>query len=149
MIDRINDGALLVARVAIAALFLPAGIRKLFDLSGFAGSLAAKGLPFADALAVLGVFAEIGGAIALILGFAPRLSSLLLVAFTLVATLTTHAFWTFPDAAQQAQQTQFFKNVAIIGGLLFYFVSGPGAYSLSGAGVPHLGAAGSLRTRTP
>ena len=27
------------------------------------------------------------------------------------------------------QHPQFFKNVAIIAGLLFYFVSGPGAYS--------------------
>jgi putative oxidoreductase len=44
-----------------------------------------------------------------------------------VATLISHSFWTLPAEAQSAQQTQFFKNVAIIGGLLFYFVSGPGA----------------------
>jgi putative oxidoreductase len=64
-----------------------------------------------------------------VLGVFPRLTALL-IAFTVVATVISHSFWTFPEAAQQAQQTQFFKNVAIIGGLLFYFVSGPGAYSV-------------------
>jgi len=145
--NRINDGALLIGRVAIAALFLPAGIGKLSDLSGFAGSLANKGLPFADVLAVLAVGAEIGGAAALILGFMPRLTSLLLVAFTVVATLTTHAFWAFPEAAQQAQQTHFFKNVAIIGGLLFYFVSGPGGYSIPMPSIRRAGVTNWLSTR--
>jgi putative oxidoreductase len=78
---------------------------------------------------VLGVAAEILGPVELILGVAPRLTALLLIGFTLVASLISHSFWTFADAAQVArQQTQFFKNLAIIGGLLFYFVSG--AFSL-------------------
>jgi putative oxidoreductase len=130
MIARTNDVALLAARVSVAALFLPAGIGKLFGLSGFAASLAGKGVPFPELLAALGVAAEIIGPVALVLGVFPRLTALLLIAFTVVATLISHSFWTFPEAAQQAQQTQFFKNVAIIGGLLFYFVSGPGAYSV-------------------
>jgi len=128
---RTNDVALLVARLAIAALFLPAGIGKLFGLSGFAAMLAGNGLPFPGLLAVLAVAAEILGPIALILGVAPRLTAGLLGAFTLVATLIGHAFWTFPAEAQAAQQMQLFKNVAIIGGLLFYSVSGAGAISLS------------------
>jgi putative oxidoreductase len=131
MIARTNDVALLAARLAVAALFLPAGVGKLFGLSGFAASLAGKGVPFPELLAALGVAAEIIGPIALVLGVFPRLTALLLIAFTVVATLISHSFWAFPAEAQSAQQTQFFKNVAIIGGLLFYFVSGPGAYSVS------------------
>ncbi|PVE24338.1 DoxX family protein [Microvirga sp. KLBC 81] len=131
MTTRTNDVALLAARLAVAALFLPAGIGKLFGLSGFTAMLASKGLPYPDLLAVLGVAAEVLGPIALILGVAPRLTALLLIAFTLVATLISHSFWTFPAEAQAAQQTQFFKNVAIIGGLLFYFVSGAGVFSIS------------------
>jgi len=130
MIARTNDVALLAARLAVAALFLPAGIGKLFGLAGFAASLAGKGVPFPELLAAFGVAAEIIGPFALVLGVFPHLTALLLIAFTVVATLISHSFWTFPEAAQQAQQTQFFKNIAIIGGLLFYFVSGPGAYSV-------------------
>jgi putative oxidoreductase len=87
-------------------------------------------VPFPELLATLGVAAEIVGPIALVLGVFPRLTALLLIAFTVVATVISHSFWMFPAEAQAAQQTQFFKNVAIIGGLLFYFVSGPGAYSV-------------------
>ncbi len=131
MIARTNDVALLAARLAVAALFLPAGVSKLSGLSGFATSLAGKGVLFPKLLAALGVAAEIIGPIALVLGVFPRLTALLLIAFTVVATLSSHSIWTFPAEAQAAQQTQFFKNVAVIGGLLFYFVSGSGAYSIS------------------
>jgi putative oxidoreductase len=130
MMARTNDAALLAARLSVAALFLPAGIGKLFNLSGFAASLAGKDVPFPELLATFAVAAEIVGPVALVLGVFPRLAALLLIAFTLVATLISHSFWTFPVDAQSAQQTQFFKNVAIIGGLLFYLVSGPGAYSV-------------------
>jgi putative oxidoreductase len=71
MIARTNDVALLAARLSVAALFLPAGIGKLFNLSGFAASLASKGVPFPDLLATLRVAAEIVGPVALVLGVFP------------------------------------------------------------------------------
>ena len=58
--------------------------------------------------------------------------ALLLIAFVIVATGLAHRFWEFPEAQQQAQMNNFLKNVALIGGLLFYYVSGPGAWSLAG-----------------
>jgi putative oxidoreductase len=132
MTTRTNDAALLLGRLAIAALFLPAGVRKLSNLGGFAASLAEKGLPYPDLLALLGAGAEVIGPVALILGVAPRLTAALLAGFTVVATLISHSFWTYPEAQQAAQQTQFFKNAAITGGLLFYYVSGAGSFSLPG-----------------
>ena len=126
-----NDVALLAGRLAVASLFLPAGIGKLFNIDGFTAMLAGKDVPFPEFLAILGVAAEIVGPIALILGVMPRITALLLIAFTLVGSLISHSFWTFADAAQVAQQQgQFFKNLAIVGGLLFYFASGAGALSL-------------------
>jgi uncharacterized membrane protein YphA (DoxX/SURF4 family) len=51
--------------------------------------------------------------------------------FTIGAALIGHAYWTIPDAAQKAQQKiHFFKDVAIIGGLLFVFVRGAGPISI-------------------
>jgi putative oxidoreductase len=125
---RTNDFVLLVARLAVAALYLPSGFSKLFGLSGFAASLAAKGVLFPEVLAFVGAATEVVGAAALVLGLAPRLTAVALVGFTVVATLISHRYWDFPEAARQAQQIQFLKNVGIIGGLLFYFVSGPGAF---------------------
>ncbi len=71
--------------------------------------------------------------IALILGVFPRISSLLLIAFVVAATAIAHRFWLFTDPqAWRLQYSSFFKNVALTGGLLLYFVSGPGAFSLAG-----------------
>jgi putative oxidoreductase len=135
--SRTNDTVLLRAHLAVAALFLPAGIGKLSNLAGFTAMLTSKDVLFPDLLAVLGVAAEILGPVELILGVSPRLTALLLIGFTLVASLISHSFWTFADAAQVArQQTQFLKNLAIIGGLLFYFVSG--AFSLPASGPARL-----------
>jgi putative oxidoreductase len=131
--NRTNDVVLLIARLAVAALFLPSGIAKLAGLSGFAAVLASKGVPFPELLALVGALAEVAGPVALLLGTAPRLTAVVLVAFTIVATLISHGFWDAPEAARKAQEIQFFKNLAIIGGLLFYFVSGPGAFRVSAA----------------
>lgn len=56
-----------------------------------------------------------------------RYAAALLILFTIEAALIGHAYWTIPDAAQKAQQKiHFFKDAAIIGGLLFVFVRGAG-----------------------
>ena len=46
----------------------------------------------------------------------------------MVATGLAHRFWELAEpAAQQANQmNHFLKNIAVIGGLLFYYVAAPG-----------------------
>ena len=130
MTAKINDVIILLARLSISALFLQAGIGKLFEISGFAASLAAKGVPFAGLVVYIVILVEILGAAALVFGVRARETSVILLAFTCVATLLSHAFWSFPEEARSAQQGQFFKNLAIVGGLFLYFVTGPGRYRL-------------------
>ncbi|GGF75773.1 membrane protein [Azorhizobium oxalatiphilum] len=127
----LDDLARLVGRLLVAALFLPSGVGKAMNLAGFTGMLAGKGVPFPEILAILGAAAEIVGPILLILGLAPRITAVVVGGFCLVAALISHNFWTFTDeAAQLAQRTQFLKNAAITGGMMFYFVSGSGRFSL-------------------
>jgi putative oxidoreductase len=131
--NRINDTALLVGRFLFAALFLPAGISKAIGFAAFSTSLAGKGLPYADAWAVAAVAIEVLAPVALILGMAPRSTSLVLIAFVIMATATSHRYWEFADAAvHRTQEVNFYKNGAILGGLLFYFASGAGAWSIAG-----------------
>jgi putative oxidoreductase len=132
--ERVNDTFLLVGRILIAALFLSAGIPKALQGygGGFAQYLANMGVPYADIVAVVAVAVEVLVPVALVLGLYPRISALLLIAFTIVATAMAHRYWAFPADQQQAQMTQFLKNIAVIGGLMCYYVSGPGAFSLAG-----------------
>jgi putative oxidoreductase len=131
--DRANNAVLLVGRLLMAALFLPSGISKAVNFGPFAASLADKGLPYAEALAGAAVAVEILGPIALIVGFLPVWTSLVLIGFVVVASGTSHRYWEFAEAAaRRGQEINFFKNLAIIAGLLFYCVSGAGAWSISG-----------------
>jgi putative oxidoreductase len=133
MMHHINDAALLVGRFLLAALFLPSGISKAMGFAAFSASLAAKGLPYADACAVAAVAIEVLGPIALILGVVPRWTALALIAFVIMATATSHRFWEFAEAgARRVQEINFYKNAGILAGLLFYFVSGAGAWSVAG-----------------
>jgi putative oxidoreductase len=136
IVDRIAvkaDGlVLLLGRVLIAALYLPSGYGKLTNLAGFAQFLAPKGLPGPTmAWAVLGAVVEFFGSLAILLGFKTRYAALLMIAFTLMAAFLSHSYWTFSDPAViRAQQINFWKNIAIVGGLLFVFVRGAGALSI-------------------
>jgi putative oxidoreductase len=125
-----SDVALLFGRVALAALFIPAGLSKLTNVSGFADSLENRGLPLADLLALAGAAIEFFGGIAVLIGFQTRVAAALMVLFTVAATLIAHRFWEFDGAARATQQSAFFKNLAIAGGYLVLMVSGGGRFSI-------------------
>lgn len=129
--------AMLVARVLLALLFLVAGIRKLMAVAATAGYFAKLGFPAPEAMVWLSIVVEIGGAALLIAGWQTRRAAWLLIAFTAIATAMGHRFWEFSDAAQYtAQLNNFLKNVAVIGGLLYVVVAGPGAVSVEGRRSP-------------
>lgn len=55
-----------------------------------------------------------------------------MILFVIVATGISHRFWEYAEAARRTQESQFFKNLSIIGGFLLLFVTGGGRYSLDG-----------------
>ena len=131
--NRANDALLLLGRLLMAALFLPSGVSKAMSFAPFAASLADKGLPYADAWAAAAVAAEVLGPVALILGVLPSWTALLLIAFVATATGLSHRYWEFADAAaRRGQEINFYKNVGVVAGLLFYSVSGAGSWSIAG-----------------
>ncbi len=134
-VDRVarkHEGLIvLLGRLGIAVVFLPSGFAKLTDLDGFAAALAAGGVPAPYVMALAGACVELLGSLAILLGFKARYAALVMAAFTLVATLVSHRYWEFAEAAaRQEQSINFLKNMAIIGGLLFLFARGAGPLSL-------------------
>ncbi len=124
-----TNGILLVGRVLLATYFLPQAVARLSNISGFAVSLSAKGLPYGEVIAAAVTLAEIVGPLALIVGVAPRLSACALIAATTTTMGTQHRFWDLAGAARPAEQTLFLAQFGIIAGLLLYLVTGPGAWS--------------------
>ncbi len=119
----------LVGRLLMAFLFLPAGISKIGGFAGTVGYIASKGLPLPTAGAAIAILVEVLGGLALIAGFGTRVAALALAGFTLVATVIFHNFWGMPADQVMVQQLMFFKNIAVVGGLLVLAAHGAGAWS--------------------
>ena len=126
-----GDIIVLLGRVALGAIFVKSGLQKLTALSAFAASLAGRGIPESATWAVIGAMVEFVGGIMIITGLRVRAASLLMILFVIVATGISHRYWEFADAAaRRAQESQFFKNLSILGGFLLLFVCGSGRFSL-------------------
>jgi len=130
MTDRFQNVFALLARVLLAALFLPAGISKIAGFAGTAAYIASVGLPLPELGAAIAVVIEVGGGLALLAGYQTRLVALLMAIFTVVAGVFFHAFWTAAPEQLMVQQIMFMKNIAIAGGFLALTAFGAGALSL-------------------
>lgn len=115
----------LVARIALAAIFVLAGINKITGFEGTVSQVAAVGVPFALAATVIAIIIEVGGGIALAIGYHARWAALALSGFTVLTIIFFHAQWSDP-----VQMIMALKNVSIIGGLLLVYAFGPGPKSL-------------------
>ena len=127
---RLTDTFVLVARVLIGWLFLTNGFEKLMHMAATAGYLEQLKVPFANLMAWPTMAGELLIGIALILGLATRCAAVASVAFTAVATLLAHRYWELPPGQQSGEYIHFCKNLAIIGGGLLLFVTGPGCFSV-------------------
>ena len=126
-----RDLTLLVGRVALGLIFVKSGLPKLLALSAFAASLASRGVPQSSFWAVVGATVEFVGGILIIAGLRTREASVLMILFVIVATGIAHRYWEYADAAaRRTQESQFFKNLAIIGGFVVLFATGAGRYAI-------------------
>jgi putative oxidoreductase len=127
-----HDVIALLGRLAMGWIFLSSGFGKLGDVAAFSGMLAKRGVPMPSLMGWLGAIVEFGGGVLIILGIKIRYAAVLMVLFVIVATAISHRYWEFTGADLMIQRTNFWKNVAIIGGLLFMFLAGAGRYSVDG-----------------
>jgi putative oxidoreductase len=121
----LNDRLALVGRVMIAAIFILSGISKIQAPAYMMGYIASVGLPFPALALAIAVAVELGGGIALILGYRTKAVAAILAIFSVVTALAFHN-----QLADQNQFIHFFKNIAMAGGLLQVVALGAGRYSL-------------------
>ena len=132
MLTSLQNPLALLGRLLIALMFIAAGWSKISGFDGTVGYIASKGLPLATLGAVLAIVVELGAGLALALGWRTQWAAVVLAGFTAVASVIFHNFWGAPAEQAMTQQLMFFKNVAIIGGLLGLAAWGAGALSLDG-----------------
>jgi putative oxidoreductase len=125
-----QDKVLLAARLLVVPLFAYSGIGKILAFGVTASRLPGGEGGFGSFLAAGAIVIELGCSVALILGIWSRYAALILIGFTIFATLMFHNFWASPPAAVTAQTVQFLKNLGLIGLFAMIATFGPGAYAL-------------------
>jgi len=122
----------LIGRALVALLFIPEGLHQVTGFAGTVGYISSTGVPFPEVAAAISIAAHLGLGLLLLVGWQARWAALGLAAFTLVITFIFHNFWASPEAQVMMQRLMFFKNLAIVGGLLGFAAFGPGAWSVDG-----------------
>lgn len=120
----------LIGRALLSLLFIVAGLSKIVNLEGTEAYIGSVGLPLASVLTILTIVVELGAGLALLLGYFTRSAALVLALFTIAASVLFHAFWAVPVDQQFVTQLLFFKNIAIVGGLLVLASVGAETWSL-------------------
>ena len=130
MSKNLSSAMVFIGRVLLVLLFLPAGLGKITDFAGTVGYINSVGLPFANLAAVAALLIEIFGSLCLLVGYQTRAASMVLAVFTLIATFFFHNYWAAPSEQAFVAQLLFFKNIAVVGGLLILAAQGAGTWSL-------------------
>jgi len=121
--NKLQDTALLVARILMPILFIVAGWGKINGYTATAGYMTSMGVP--SFFLPLTILLEFGGGLAILFCFFTRTTALITAIFTILTALIFHT-----DFAQGVNQMMFMKNLSIAGGFFVLFASGPGAFSI-------------------
>ncbi|MGE8595192.1 MAG: DoxX family protein [Acinetobacter faecalis] len=118
--DQVNTIVSTLARVLVAYIFIVAGYGKISGYETTAGYMEAMGVP--SALLPLTILVELGGGLALLLGFQTRFAAFGLAVFSLITAFIFHG------GAEDA--INLMKNLSIAGGLFFVMLHGAGKLSI-------------------
>ena len=118
-----------IGRLCIAAIFIIAGISKIFSWDQTLSYMQAHDMCMTQYYLIGAIIVELGGGMCFILGARPKLIATIFALYLIPVTGIFHAFWTITDPSiREAQTMEFLKNLAIFGGLLC-FISSPNRQS--------------------
>lgn len=128
----------LISRLLIIAIFVQGAFGKIMGWAGQASYMQSHQLPVQLIPAMLGIalFIEVGGVLCLLLGWKARVAAFVMFLYLGMVSVLLHNFWALHGASAGGMQTQFLKNVGIMGGLLMIAANGPGKWSLDDEAPP-------------
>ena len=134
MMTQLQSYAAPAGRLLLALIFIVAGAQKITGYSGTQAYMEMMGVP--GALLPLVILIELGGGIALALGWQARLVAFLLAGFSLLSGLMFHFIPSLglEGMEAQAQMISFMKNVSIAGGMLMVVSFGAGSFTVQRKG---------------
>ena len=116
----------LTGRILLSLIFILSGFAKVTNFAGSVGyATVGVGESLATLAIIVAIIVELGGGLMLLFGYKIKWAALAVAGYTLLAALLFHF-----DFTDQAQMTNFMKNLAIAGGLLFVAVYGAGPFSM-------------------
>ena len=127
-----------VARVCLSAVFIVFGIMQFTNIGSYIANPAVvkvagyTGVLTPTVIAYLVAAIDLFGGLLILVGYQTRWATLVLIGFVILTILFAHNFWTMEGAARAANRAHFYKNLALIGGLLMLHFYGPGRMSLDG-----------------
>jgi putative oxidoreductase len=116
--------------VLVILEFLVAVNGKISDWPGQAAYMAAKGMTFITPLLATALVIEAVGSVLLIIGFRARAAAAVMFVYLGIVSVRMHAFWAQTGMPAAQNETHFFKNLGMMGGLLMIAVYGAGAWSI-------------------
>jgi putative oxidoreductase len=132
-----SDSAQLLARILMSIVFIIFGYLQFTNIAGYAANPSVLkavaltgGILSPTVIAYLVAAIDLFGGILILVGFQTRWVALVLIIFCICTLFIAHNFWTMAGPARAANMGNFYKNIAIIGGLLLLMNTGPGGYSL-------------------
>ncbi|MGL4724254.1 MAG: DoxX family protein [Scandinavium sp.] len=121
---------LLIARIALVAVFIIFGYPKLPGFQGTVQYMASSGAPVPMLSAIIAVIMEVPAAILIVLGFFTRPLAVIFIFYTLGTAVIGHHYWDMSGDAVVPNMINFYKNISIAGGFLLLAIAGPGSLSL-------------------
>lgn len=121
--------AFLAGRVLFGGVLAVMGLNHFLQADQMAGYAEMKGAPAPRFSVYASGALLVAGGVSVVLGVAPLVGSVALVAFLVLATPLMHDFWSVEDPEQRQQElTDFLKNAALVGGALVLLAVSGGSW---------------------
>jgi len=125
------DGLLpLAARLLLSAEFVIAALGKATGWSGQEAYMASHGMRLIGPLLGAALAIEALGTACLVTGFKAREAAAIMFVYLGIVSVELHDFWNLTGMAAGNNETHFFKNLGMMGGLLMIAAYGPGRWSV-------------------
>jgi putative oxidoreductase len=120
----------LLGRILLSAIFIIGAILKARTFESASGYLASQGVGLSDAVLVLMISIEMIGGTLILIGLKARHAAMMIFIYLIPLTLFFHSYWTYDGPELMKHFHHFFKNLAMMGGMVFIMVNGSGPLSI-------------------